>query len=235
MSTLRDQIRHRYCGPLLTQQSHLTKLNDEKLHARLESSEEKVAISIKEQRFLLNEIKDQLHENNNQVRAGNAVTSKIVGSLRVDWIRSLSLDIKKFMQGIFVTTFATYKVVLDIRGRLPSHLERCLYQEPFVLEDSHGRIKPVHMDCINSWDAFDAWLEVQFRDLQGFTRVQNRDYVLHESAANRDIERRRPWETAFLPGQRIVMCMLFIDYTDSTCCPKCFLESPVTKDSDIKW
>lgn len=183
----------------------------------------------------MNEIKNELQENNKQVRAGNAFTSTIVESLRLDWIRSLSLDIKKFMQGVFVTTFATYKVVLDIRRRLPSHLERCPYQEPFVLEDSHGRIKPVHMDCINSWDAFHAWLEVQFRDLQCHTMVQNKKYILHESAANRDIEQRSPWENAFLPGQRIVMCMLFIDCTDSTCCPKCFLESPVAKDSDIKW
>ena len=211
------------------------KLNDGKLHARLVSSEKKAEISSQEQQLLLNEIKDQLHGNNEQVRAGNAVTSKLVESLHIDWIRSLGLKLMKFTQGIFVTTFATYKVVLDIRGRLPSHLERCLHQEPFLLEDSHGRIWRLYLDCINSWDAFDAWFEVQFRELQGHNRVQDKDYVLHESAANRDIQRRSPWQSAFLPGQRIVMCMLFADYTGSTCCPKCFLESTAAIDSDIKW
>lgn len=161
------------------------------------SNERKAEISTQEQHLLLDGIKDQVQRNNEQVRAGVAVTSNLIEGLRIDWIRSLGTNLKKFMQGIFVTTFATYKVVLDIRGHLPSHLERCLYQEPFILEDSHGRIKPVYMDCINSWDAFDAWLEVQFCDLQGQTRVQNKEYVLHESAANRDIERRRPWENAF--------------------------------------
>lgn len=211
------------------------KLNDEKLHARLVSSEKKAENLSQEQQLLLSEIKDQLQRNNEQVRAGNAITSKIVETLRADWIQSLSFNLKRLMQGILVTTFATYKVVLEIRGRLPNRLERSLYQEPFLLEDSHGRIKPIYMDCISSWPAFDAWLEVQFCDLQGHKRVQNKDYVLHESAANRDIERRSPWENAFLPAQRIVMCMIFVEDTGSICCPKCFLKSPTAKDSDIKW
>ena len=154
--------------------------------------------------------------------------------MSTEWIQSLNFDIKSLLQNILSTASTTYEVILEIQGRLPSHLERRLYQEPFVLEDAHNRIKPVYMDCINSWEAFDAWLEVQFRGLPGHAMVQGQRFVLHESAGNRDIERRCAWVNAFLPGQRIVMCMLFRDRSDSACCPKCSLQSPVTK-SDIEW
>ncbi|KAL8788879.1 MAG: hypothetical protein Q9195_007093 [Heterodermia aff. obscurata] len=203
-----------------------TEIDDEKLHARLESSEEKNAITIKEQRLILGEIKNQLDENDKQIRAGNAMTSKIFESLGFDWIRSLSVDIRKFMRAIFMTTFATYKAVADTQGRLPSNLERCLYQGPFVLEDSHGRIKPIYLDCINSWDAFDAWLELQYRGHFGRELVQENVYVLHDVAGNRDIEHECPWETAFLPGHRVVMCMLFYEDPNVKHCPKCFSNSP---------
>lgn len=213
----------------------MTNRKDEKLHARLESSEEKTAVTVQEQRLILGEIKDQLDESDKQIRAGNAMTSKIIDSLGCDWIRSLSLDIGKFMRAIFMTTFATYKAVADIQGRLPSNLERCLFQEPFILEDSHGRIKPVYLDCINSWDAFDAWLEVQYRGHFGHEMVQNKVYVLHDVAANRDITYECPWETAFLPGHRVVMCMLFPEHLGVKFCPKCFSDSSTLEDSEIKW
>ena len=138
------------------------------------------------------------------------------------------------MQSITVTASAIYRVVIDIQGRLPSHLERCLYQNPFILEDAHTRRKPIYMDCINSWDAFDAWLEVQFRGLPGHAMVQHKLYVLHDNSTNTDIDPFRPWEMAFLPGQRIVMCMLFLELFASSRCPRCSLESPVT-ESDIEW
>ena len=193
---------------------------------------------MQEQSLVLDEIKDQLDENNEQVRLGNALTSKIIDSLGLDWIRSLSLDIKKFMHGIFIATFATYHAVADIQGRLPSRLERCLYQEPFILEDCHGRVKPIYLDCITSWDAFDAWLEVQFRGLDGHQMVQERSYVLHDIAANKDILspiRRRRWETAFLPGQRVVMCMLFLKFESVDCCLRCAFKPPFAMDIEIQW
>lgn len=183
----------------------------------------------------MKEIRDSLHENNKLIHAENGAISQTIEPIRVDWTQSLGPFLKRCLQSIFMTTFATYKMVLDIRGSLPSHLERCLYQEPFLLEDSHGRIRPIYMDCINSWDAFDAWLEVQFRDQPGHRRVQNKHYVLHESVANRDIERRRPWEKVLLPGQRIVMCMIFADDLGSGRCPRCYCESPAAIDSDVKW
>ena len=118
--------------------------------------------SSKEQQRLLEDVKNKLEENNQQIRAGNANIQKLSAVLRLDWVRQLGNDLKTFMRKICVMHMATYKAILDIRGCLPSHLERSLYQEPFILEDAIGRIAPVHMQFISSWEAFDSVLELRF-------------------------------------------------------------------------
>lgn len=183
-----------------------------KLHARLKDSEEKLANPMKEQNLLLNDIGSQVHEGRVQLRAVTGLLTRIASSLPLEWIQNLGSEVQRVMLTVLEVTHATYTVVLDIQGRLPSRLERCLYQEPFVLEDAHGRIKPVYLDCINSWAAFYAWLEVQFSDLLGHRLVEDRLFVLHDAAKNKDIDERRAWETAFMPGQKIVMCMRILGW-----------------------
>ena len=138
------------------------KISDQRLYARLNLSEESTESSSQEQRLLLKDANDKLDENNKQIRAGNAITLKLSEALSLDWIRQLGNELKTFMRKIFVVNRATYKAVMDIRTCLPSHLERTLYQEPFILEDAIGRIAPVHMQFINSWEAFDSVLELRF-------------------------------------------------------------------------
>ena len=139
------------------------KISDQRLHARLNLSEESTESSSQEQRLLLKDANDKLDENNKQIRAGNAITLKLSEALSLDWVRQLGNELKTFMRKIFVVNRATYKAVMDIQTCLPSHLERTLYQEPFILEDAIGRIAPVHMQFINSWEAFDSVLELRFR------------------------------------------------------------------------
>ena len=205
-------------------------MRHEKLQAQIENGEE----TQRQHSLVLKDIQDEVHETSQQTQAGNASIAEFIKAFTVEGIGNLSTNIMTLMQNIFSTASATYKIILDIQNRLPSHLERRLYQEPFILQDAHQRIKPIYMDCINSWDAFDAWLEVQFRGVHGHTMVQDKRFVLHDSARNRDIQRDCPWDFAFLPGQNIVMCMLFIgDYSHSAC-PDCLHPSP-DKASDIEW
>ena len=139
------------------------------------------------------------------------------------------------MRKIYFVHISTYNAVVDIRGRLPSQLERVLYQEPFILEDGIGRIAPVHMQFICSWEAFDSVLELRFRNMQGYTMVQNKEYVIQESSTRREIDRSFPWEASFLPGQKVVMSMLFNDTTSSTTsCPRCQFSSEKPHNSDIQ-
>ena len=102
------------------------------------------------------------------------------------------------MRKIFAMNVATYNAIMDMRGQLPSHLERSLFQEPFILEDGIGRIAPVHMQFITSWEAFDSVLEMRFRGMQGHQMVQNKEYVIQENATRREIGRSHPWVRIFL-------------------------------------
>ncbi len=208
-------------------------LNNQKLTLRLEMRDRRLETLMLEQQLQLTKLNNRVDTNHQQIRSGLAVPSKV--SEHFERIKGFGQDIKGIMQDIFNTTRAIFKLAVDIRDRLPSHLERSFYGRTFILEDSIGRSFPITMQFISSWDAFDAALEVQFRDRQGQRMVQQKRYVLHESSANRDIDRRFPLEAEFRPGQRIVMCMVFIDYLELKCCPNCYDDSQFLEESDIKW
>ena len=46
----------------------------------------------------------------------------------------------------------TYKAVLSLQFSIPAQLERCWSQEPAILEDALGRVTPVHLGFVESWD-----------------------------------------------------------------------------------
>ena len=216
--------------------SNLTKVNDKRLHARLSDNDARIKASSDAQQLLLQEIKEKLDENSHQVRSVSTVTAKFSESLRLGWIRQLGEELKGWMMKIYSVHIATYNAVIDIRGRLPGHLERVLYQEPFILEDGIGRIAPVHMQFISSWEAFDSVLELRFRNMQGYTMVQNKEYVIQDISTRREVDRSFPWEASFLPGQKVVMSMLFNDTMSSTTsCPRCHCSSEKPQNSDIQW
>ena len=140
---------------------------------------------------LVIEVRDRLKENNSLI---SIVATKINESLQLQWFRQLGSELKSMMQRIFKTNVATYEAVVALQRVLPSHLERAMFRDPFVLEDAIGRISPVHMDFINSWDAFDAILRLCFQDVQGYKKVQNKEYIFQEHATKREIKRICPWE-----------------------------------------
>ena len=55
------------------------------------------------------------------------------------------------------------------------------------------------LQFVSSWDAFDAVLEVRFRDLPGYSKVCSKEFILLDSVTNRDIERSRSWDGAIIP------------------------------------
>jgi hypothetical protein len=72
------------------------------------------------------------------------------------------------MQRIIAINISTYNTLISIQTTLSSKPERSLLQEPFILEDAIGCIAPVHIQFINSWDAFHAVLIRRCQDIQGF-------------------------------------------------------------------
>jgi hypothetical protein len=212
-------------------------INDKKLHARLADSETKTDDSIQKQTTIVAEVRDRLKENNTLI---SAVATKVTDALRLEWFRQLGSELKSMMNRIFRTNVETYEAVVAIQRVLPSHLERSMFRDPFILEDAIGRISPVHMDFINSWEAFDAILRLRFQDVQGFKKVQNNEYVLQEHATKREIKRTRRWDVAFMPGQRVDMSLVFVkaekaEETPSTSCPNCRATSTKSQDSEVQW
>jgi hypothetical protein len=188
---------------------------------------------------LIVEVRDRLKENNSLISIGNTVTTKIADTLRLDWFRKLGSELKSLMERIFTTNVAIYKAVVALQAGLPSHLERSMIQEPFILEDAIGRMSPVHMQFISSWEAFDAVLELRFRSVQGQKKVKNKEYVIQEHVTRREIRRNQPWEASFLPGQRVDMSLVFESQEQKelpqTTCPRCQTASAELQDSDIQW
>jgi len=186
-------------------------------------------------------INDRLEETNRLITSGNSVTAKIADALRFDWLQKLGIELKQYMRRIIAMNIATYHAVISIQSALPNHLERGLIEEPFVLEDAIGRIAPVHLQFVTSWDAFNAVLQIRFRNMQGFKRVMEKQYSLQEKVTKRDIDQNRPWQRAFLPGQRIEMSFLFDipdDNRDSSesnaTCPGCQTPSKSLPDVEIQ-
>jgi len=142
------------------------------------------------------------------------------------------------MHRIITMNIATYNAVIAIQGSLSGGLERSLIQEPFILEDAVGRISPVHLQFINSWEAFDAVLDKRFQSVQGHQKIKNREYTLQEYATRREIRRTRLWEGAFLPGQRVDMSLNFNSdekASGGTSCPSCHRGAEKSQESEVLW
>ncbi|KAF2822424.1 hypothetical protein CC86DRAFT_423586, partial [Ophiobolus disseminans] len=177
------------------------------------------------QNAVLYDIRNRIGDTNRAISAGNAVLGKVTDALRMDWLRQLGSELKGLVTRAIAMNVATYHAVLNIQKLLPSRLERGLIEEPFILEDPIGRIAPVHLQFVTSWDAFHAVLEIRFRDLQGLDKIEHKKYGLQDRATGREIEQSRSWQRAFLPGQRVEMNLIFRSdvsedsATNNTTCP----------------
>ena len=199
---------------------------------------DRLSSSSNQQNALIQEVRDRLEENNALVSASNAMTSKFREVLKFEWFTQFGAEIKGLMLRIININIATYNTVISIQEVISGGLQRSLAHEPFILEDAIGRISPVHLQFINSWDAFDAVLELRFRKIQGHSKVKRRAYILQEHSTKREISRTRRWEGAFLPGQRIDMSLIFDSEEQSaigTSCPSCKEVSENSQDSEIHW
>lgn len=195
--------------------------------------------SDKQQSGALEHIRQRIEDAQQQINTGNAILNQITNSLRLDWLRQLGSELKDLLRRAIAMNVATYHAVISIQAALPSRLECVLIEEPFILEDPIGRIAPVHLQFVTSWEAFHAVMEHRFSELQGFKKVQQRKYGLQDRATGRDIDQTRPWQRAFLPGQRVEMAFIFqndraadADDTNTTC-PGCQTPSEDIGDTDV--
>lgn len=160
---------------------------------------------------------------------------------RLEWIQKLGSELKRCIYNVIAGNLAIYREVVALRSAFSKHVDRPLLEDPFILEDAIGRIAPVHLRFINSWAAFQAVMEIRFQGKQGLKKVCRKEYVLQESATGREVDFRRAFEDAILPGQKITMSLIFKrDSTDQSTqnlahCPRCDTLSEQPTDVDALW
>lgn len=170
------------------------------------------------------------------------IATAILACFPLDYIRRMSSKTQNFSLDICVTTCATYQMVRDIHGRLPSHLERALIQEPVILMDTLGQIRPIPIQCFSSWGSLESYLEYEYRDSVVHNEILGKKYAFLNGWGDdglecwqRDpIERWHPWELSFRPGQKVMMSAFFENVPLAYSCPSC-CEYSRGLTEDRKW
>jgi hypothetical protein len=215
-------------------------INRKEVNDRLQDAGEQSKLASSSQHALLSDIQGRIEDANDGINAANSVLGKVTDVLRLDWLRQLGSELKGLLHRSIAINIATYQAVIGNQSPLPSQLERGLLEEPMILEDAIGRKAPVHLQFVTSWEALESILEVRFRHIQGHKKIIQKQYGLQDGATKREVERSRAWQSAFLPGQRVEMSMVFhseepasSDFNNATC-PGCQTTTKGSTDSDIQ-
>ncbi|KAM0470431.1 hypothetical protein ACHAP7_009495 [Fusarium lateritium] len=86
-------------------------------------------------------------------------------------------------------------------------LDRGPRDEHFVLDDITGRAFPIHLKTITSWEMLDFILKERFKGKKGARRIQRKLYSLQDNT-HRGVDWSTPWESAFLPYQKVTMSLM---------------------------
>jgi hypothetical protein len=152
-----------------------------------------------------------------------------------EYFTTLSTELKAFMTSILAVNYDSYKVLLDVQSRVPREFKPCWIQDPVILTDALGRVAPIHIELINSWDVFDSVLVARFVNFPGQGKVGRGEVAFQDRHLAKDIERSQTFETCFIPGRYIDMSMVFKQENSSTSCPKCGLEAAETSETAVEW
>jgi hypothetical protein len=182
----------------------------------------------------LDAIKAGLENANRNIEAGNSVLGKLSETVKLEWLRNLGRELMELMRSAMMINFATYRAVIRLQNTLPSHLDRSLIEDPMILEDPIGRIAPVHLQFITSWDAFHSVLEIRFQNMPEYSILKQRRYELQAGGTGREIQLSCPWQHAFLPGQRVEMSFIFADRSSGNTCPGCHTSSEHSVGADMR-
>ena len=194
----------------------------------------------------LQEIRSRLDENEKQVTRSHCLSSKLTE--RVEWIKHLGCELRSLIQQVIRVSFRNYRLLVRIDKAVTAGICRPMTEEPIIFEDALGRIAPIHLRFISSWEAFDAILLIRFKNRAGFEMVKRKEYTLHEQSTNREIDQAADWDTSIIPGEKINMSLTFkIDSSQQrrasrkrrrsldANCPYCYATSSQPAGSVVQW
>ena len=160
---------------------------------------------------------------------------------KITFLAHVALDIKRSTSQVASTVFSMSRELASFRSLLTT-LERPPIDEYFTFEDALGRVFPIHLRTITSWDAFSFVLSEKFKGGRGARRVRHRRYKLLDRATGREIEQGGSWERTFLPYRRIDMSLLCRDTELSATeagrlatCPWCKAQSSGDTSVQVRW
>jgi hypothetical protein len=139
------------------------------------------------------------------------------------------------MSKIWIMSFRSYRILVDLQSRVPREFEPCWIQEPLILTDALGRVAPIHLELVNSWEVFDAVLSARFLNVPGGQKIERKEYAIQDRSSQQDIERSYSFGSGFLPGRRIDMVMIFKTQHSGASCPGCGLRSDAESSEATMW
>ncbi|KAF3763114.1 hypothetical protein M406DRAFT_261991 [Cryphonectria parasitica EP155] len=192
---------------------------------------------VAEQKATLETLRTEIRENHQLSSSIDSIVQSVLH--KFEWFGSLLVSVKDMVSSGFTVSLATHRAVLSMQASMNNCLDRPLIQEPFVLEDALGRIAPVHLQFITSWQALEAVMLVRFEGLPGHEKITRREFVLQEQATRREISFDQPWEIAFRPGSSVSMSLTFRRNVDPAkgynSCPYCGETSDKASSTEVRW
>ncbi|KAL2012480.1 hypothetical protein VTN00DRAFT_5 [Thermoascus crustaceus] len=192
----------------------------------------------REQSAILYKTQKQTEQTQEMMRAQADTIFKISQILSSAVSQPKPQDLQSIITDVLDTNMKIWESLLDIQRSqaLQSHVPpRVELQQPVHFEDAHGRVTPFHTEFINSFDAFQAVMEIRFRHMPGLKKLQKMEYLIREIGSNRWLDLRAPWESVFLPGRKVAMSMVFWrPATSMRSCPACHFENESRVTSEIQ-
>lgn len=240
----------------------LTRLNDKDLRDRLDENHQGLRHKLEstsrmnedkssEQLALLGQLKHTLSEQTKRLEAHRNTTRSLAermydaripspNIMLIDnrkYFMSLGADLKAFMRRIWILSFRSYNILLDLQTRVPPEFAQCLTQEPVILTDAIGRVAPVHLELVNSWEVLESVLAARFRNIPGGERkIKHKEYALQDRKSLKDLDRDVSFESCFMPGGNVDMAMIFQGGQSwRNSCPSCGKGSEHRQSVAVIW
>ena len=117
---------------------------------------------------------------------------------------------------------------------IPQKLDKTWTQEPMILDDALGRIFPIHLEFINSWESFLFVLSGHFKCIPGNDKISRKEFLLHRQAG-KCIDFDLPWSEAFVPGVTVTMGVVFSRRRVArSSCPLCHADNDDATDCEVQ-
>ncbi|EGD88635.1 hypothetical protein H112_03554 [Trichophyton rubrum D6] len=213
-----DNLRTQILGHTTTINTLLITMQSSTAALQISNIKDYSQATLEQSALLMKETQNRIGQTHNMLGTQADTLSRILNILEVPNTQPNIRDVRLVMMEAFDMNMKVYRMALDLQKSqaqphvdyeapaLPPQIER---QRPVELEDAHGRVTPFHVEFINSFEALQAVLEARFRNVPGWKKVKNMEYVMKESNSKRQLNFKAPWESVFLPGRSVTMSMVF--------------------------